>query len=68
MNEQRRDQTQHGQQQDHKREAPGAGHDVAHEKDKGASDRAMHGQKPKTEQTSHQGGGGVRSDHLPQGK
>jgi hypothetical protein len=65
MNEQRRDQFQHGQQ-DHKREAPG--HDAAHEKDRGAADRAMHGQKPKTEQTSHQGGGGVRSDHLPQGK
>ena len=24
-------------------------------------------QKPKTEQASHQGGGGVRSDHKPQG-
>ena len=23
--------------------------------------------KPKTEQASHQGGGGVRSDHKPQG-
>lgn len=68
MNEQRRDQSQHGQQAEHKREAPDAGHDAAHEKDRGAADRAMHGQKPKTEQTSHQGGGGVRSDHLPQGK
>lgn len=68
MTDQRREPFQQGQQQDHKREAPGAGRDVAHEKDKGASDRAMHGQKPKTEQTSHQGGGGTRSDHLPQGK
>jgi hypothetical protein len=25
------------------------------------------GEKPKTEQASHQGGGGVRSDHRPQG-
>lgn len=63
MNEQHRDQ-QHGQhQQDHKREAPAAGqpHD-------NASERAMQGEKPKTEQASHQGGGGVRKDHLPQGK
>jgi hypothetical protein len=65
MTEQRRDQFQ---PTEHKREAPGGARDTAHEKDRGASERAMHGQKPKTEQTSHQGGGGVRSDHLPQGK
>ena len=68
MNEQRRDQSQQGQQAEPKREAPGTVHDTAHEKDKGASGNAVHGQKPKTEQTSHQGGGGVRTDHLPQGK
>jgi hypothetical protein len=65
MNEQRRDQ-QHGQhQQDHKREAPGAGQQQQHDN---ASERAIEGEKPKTEQASHQGGGGVRKDHLPQGK
>lgn len=64
MNERDRDQ-QHGHQShDHKREAPGAGQQQ-HEK---ASERAMQGEKPKTEQASHQGGGGVRKDHLPQGK
>jgi hypothetical protein len=60
MKDQQRDQSQQGQQHDHKREAPGQGHD--------ASDRAMQGEKPKTEQSSHQGGGGVRGDHRPQGK
>ncbi len=68
MNEQRRDQSQSGQQPDHKREAPGADQ---HEKQHGgdnAADRAKHGEKPRTEQASHQGGGHIRTDHLPQGK
>lgn len=66
MNEQRRDQ-QHGQHaQDHKHEAPGAGHQ--HQQHEKANERAMQGEKPKTEKASHQGGGGVRDDHLPQGK
>jgi len=68
MNEQRRDQFQSGQQPEHKREAPGTGQ---HDKQQGsdnASDRAKHGEKPKTEQASHQGGGHIRTDHLPQGK
>ena len=67
MNEQRRDQSQHGQsqQQDHKREAPGAGRQDEHSA--GGHERRP-GEKPKTEQASHQGGGSVRSDHRPQGK
>jgi len=67
MNEKNRDQSPHGQpqQQDHKRDAPGAGgHD---QQSAGGHDR-MPNQKPKTEQASHQGGGGVRSDHRPQSK
>lgn len=67
MNEQRRDQFQQAQQGDHKREAPGGGqHD--HQHGESAADRAKRGEKPRTEQASHQGGGHVRSDHLPQGK
>jgi hypothetical protein len=69
MNEQRRDQSQHGQQAEHKREAPGVGsHDKQQHGGETAADRARHGEKPKTEQSSHQGGGGIRSDHRPQGK
>lgn len=65
MNEQRRDQM-HGQQHDdHKREAPGAGRQD--QQSAGSHDRKP-GEKPKTEQASHQGGGHVRTDHQPQGK
>lgn len=68
MNEQRRDQSRHGQQADHKRDAPGSGqHDKQHGSES-AADRARHGEKPMTERASHQGGGHVRTDHLPQGK
>ena len=66
MEEQQRDQSQHGQQQDNKRDAPGPGQHAGQGND--ASDHAKHGEKPKTEQASHQGGGGVRGDHRPQGK
>lgn len=67
MNEQRRDQPQHGQpqQQEHKRDAPGTGR--SDQQSAGGHDR-MRDEKPKTEQASHQGGGGIRSDHRPQGK
>jgi len=68
MNEQRRDQSQHGHQQDQTRDAPGAGQHDKQQGSESAADRARQGEKPKTEQASHQGGGGVRSDHLPQGK
>jgi hypothetical protein len=63
MNEQRRDQSQ----QDPKREAPGSGQ---HDQQQGesAADRARRGEKPMTEKASHQGGGHIRTDHLPQGK
>jgi len=44
------------------------------EKDDGPTDRKKKdtelrksGEKPKTEQASHQGGGGIRSDHKPPG-
>ncbi|HEX4192739.1 MAG TPA: hypothetical protein VHY80_06560 [Stellaceae bacterium] len=67
MTEQRRDQSQHGQQAGQKREAPGSGQrDQQH--GESAADRAQRGEKPMTEKASHQGGGHVRSDHLPQGK
>ena len=69
MNEQRRDQSKHGQQPEQKREATGAGsHDDKQDGGDSAADRARRGEKPKTEQSSHQGGGGIRSDHRPQGK
>ena len=68
MNEQRRDQSQPDQQQDQKRDAPGAGQHDKQQKSESAADRAKQGEKPMTEQASHQGGGGVRRDHLPQGK
>jgi len=68
MSEQRRDQSPSGQQPEPKREAPGAGRqDKPHGGDN-AADRAKHGEKPRTEQASHQGGGHIRTDHLPQGK
>jgi hypothetical protein len=67
MNEQRRDQSQQAQQADHKRAAPGSGqHDM--QQGESAADRARRGEKPRTEQASHQGGGSVRTDHLPQDK
>ena len=67
MNDQRRDE-QNGQSDQHdqqRRDAPGAGKQDQHSA--GGHDR-MPSEKPKTEQASHQGGGGVRSDHRPQSK
>jgi hypothetical protein len=52
-----------------KRDAQGADRDQKQQG--GANNASQHvqgeQQKPKTEQASHQGGGGVRSDHKPQG-
>ncbi|HVA16000.1 MAG TPA: hypothetical protein VNF99_22330 [Stellaceae bacterium] len=56
MNDQRRDQHQPPDQRD-KQAASTGGQDRPQQADA----------KPKTEQASHQGGGGVRSDHKPQG-
>jgi hypothetical protein len=53
---------QHDQQQagssDHGKQQGGANNPQQHSQGE---------QKPKTEQASHQGGGGVRTDHKPQG-
>jgi hypothetical protein len=43
-----------------------AGGRVGHP-DRAKADQAPTEEKPKTERASHQGGGGVRSDHKPQG-
>jgi hypothetical protein len=52
-----------------KRDAQGA--DQQQKQQGGANNAGQHvqgeQQKPKTEQASHQGGGGVRTDHKPQG-
>jgi hypothetical protein len=42
-------------------------HDKAAPSQEKGTERTQASEKPKTEQASHQGGGGARSDHKPQG-